>query len=260
MRLRQKTLARAAGRRHAAGFMSGNPSIPSPVEAPWRAGLRAARANLVPGLALQAVALALVLAYYWHPPTRAVFEQLMALRARTGLLFSIVATAICGGVLPFLYMRLQPATRAGYTWVSGLFFSVLWAYKGIEVEYWYRFLAWLVGNDAAVRTVAIKVFLDQFIYCPVWAVVVTVIAYAWQSAGFRWGPVAADFRAGHWYQRHILPATVANFGLWVPLTCLIYALPLPLQLPLFDLVLVFYTLLIAHITRRPPQDDTVAAH
>ena len=45
-------------------FMAGIP-IDSPItEAPWRAGLRAARAHLIPGLVLQAVALALVLAYY----------------------------------------------------------------------------------------------------------------------------------------------------------------------------------------------------
>lgn len=230
--------------------MAGIPTDLPPSEAPWRAGLRAARANLVPGLVLQAVALALVLAYYWHPPSRAVFDQLTELRNHTGLLFSIVATALCGGVLPFLYMRAHPDTRAGYTWKSGVFFTLLWAYKGIEVDLWYRFLAWSVGDDTRVLTISIKVFLDQFIYCPLWAVVVTVIAYAWQSAGFRWGPVLADYRAGQWYQRHILPAAVANFGLWVPLTFLIYALPLSLQLPLFDLVLVFYTLLIAHITRR----------
>jgi hypothetical protein len=230
--------------------MSGNPFVPDPSEAPWHAGLRAARANLVPGLILQAVALLLVLGYYWHPPTRAVFEQLMELRARTGLLFSIVATALCGGLIPFIYLRTHPDTRAGYTWVSGVFFTLFWAYKGIEVEYWYRLLAFCFGDDAKVGTIALKVFVDQFIYCPFWAVVVTVIAYAWHHAGFRLAPLLADFRAGHWYQRHILPGAVANFGLWVPLTCLIYALPLSLQLPLFDLVLVFYTLLIAHITRR----------
>ena len=39
-------------------------------EAPWAAGLRGARANLVPGLILQAFALTLVLAYYYHAPTR----------------------------------------------------------------------------------------------------------------------------------------------------------------------------------------------
>jgi len=230
--------------------MSENPSTLTPHEAPWRAGLRAAHANLVPGFILQAVALALVLAYYWHPPTRAVFEQLTALRGRTGLLFSVLATALCGGILPLVYLRLNPATRAGYTWKSFVFFTLFWAAKGIELDYWYRLLAWSVGNDTQVRTVAIKVFLDQTVYCPIWAVVVTVLAYAWHAAGFRWAPLRTDFRAGQWYRRHILPSLLANLGLWVPLTCLIFALPLSLQLPLFDLVLVFYTLLITHITRR----------
>jgi len=248
--LRQNTLARDAARPHAAGFMSATPPAPAPLEAPWRAGLRAARANLVPGLTLQAIALALVLAYYWHPPSRALFEQVMALRHRTGLWFSIVTTSLCGGVLPFIYMRAHPDTRAGYTWMSGVFFTLFWAYKGIEVDYWYRFLAFCFGDDAHVQTVAWKVLVDQFLYCPFWAVVITVIAYGWQATGFRWAPLLADFRAGRWYQRHVLPGALANFGLWAPLTCLIYALPLSLQLPLFDLVLVFYTLLIAHITRR----------
>lgn len=220
-------------------------------EAPWRIGLRAARANFVPGLILQALALILVLAYYWHAPSRAAFAHFTELRERTGFLFSIVVTALCGGVLPFLYLRLHPTTRRGYTWVSGVFFTLFWAYKGIEIDCWYRFLAWLLGNDASVRTVVLKVLLDQFLYCPIWAVVITVIGYGWHHAGFRFSPLRADFRAGRWYQRQVLPGAIANFGLWVPLTFLIYALPLPLQLPLFDLVLVFYTLLIAHITRPP---------
>ena len=249
-RLNQITLARAGTGSHATGFMSEDPSLSSPPEAPWHAGLRAARANLLPGFLLQAVALALVLAYYWHPPTRALFEQLITLRQRTGMLFSIVATSLCGGVLPFIYMRSQPETGSRFTWASGLFFTLFWAYKGVEVDLWQRALAHFIGNDTRVTTVALKVFMDQIVYCPIWAVVVTVIAYNWQSAGFRWAPLVADFQAGHWYQRQILPALVANLGLWVPLTVLIFALPLPLQLPLFDLALVFYTLLIAHITRR----------
>lgn len=223
----------------------------SPVaEAPWRAGVQAARANLIPGLVLQVVALGLVLAYYWYPPARAACEALTGLRERTGLLFSIVATGLCGGVIPFIYLRLHPATRTFYTWRSGLFFTLFWAYKGIEVDYWYRALAWIAGDDNRVGTIALKVFLDQALYSPFFAIIVTVLAYAWHNAGFRAGVVLADVRAGGWYRRQALPGVIANLGLWVPLTCLIYALPLPLQLPLFDLVLVFYTLLITHITRR----------
>ena len=231
--------------------MSEISSLSSPaLEAPWRAGWRAGRANLVPGLVLWLVGLALVTAYYYHAPTHAALERLTALRARSGLLFPIVGTLICGGALPILYLRTDPAARADYQLKNCVFLLLFWAYKGVEVDLWQRALAHFVGNDTRVTTVALKVFLDQFVYCPIWAVFVTVIAYNWQSAGFRWAPLMADFRAGQWYQRQILPALVANLGLWVPLTVLIFALPLPLQLPLFDLALVFYTLLIAHITRR----------
>ncbi|MBP6506473.1 MAG: hypothetical protein KA257_02815 [Opitutaceae bacterium] len=229
--------------------MSTTATVLPVAEQPWRSGWRAARANFVPGLILQAIALILVLAYYWHPPTRALFARLTELRIHTGLLFSITATGLCGGILPFLYLRLHPATRRDYTWRSGVFFTLFWAAKGIEIDYWYQLLAWLVGNDTTPRTVVLKVLLDQFVYSPLWAVTITVLAYAWHHAGFRLAPLVADFHAGRWYQRQILPGVVANFGLWVPLTFLIYALPLPLQLPLFDLVLVFYTLLITHITR-----------
>ncbi|MEX1049280.1 MAG: hypothetical protein WED15_07110 [Akkermansiaceae bacterium] len=40
------------------------PDIIAP-EAPWHAGLRAARANLIPGLIVQAVMIATVLAYFY---------------------------------------------------------------------------------------------------------------------------------------------------------------------------------------------------
>ena len=51
-----------------------NPSL----AASWQAGCRGAKANLKPGLLLQAGALALVLAYYWHPPTREALSRLSA--------------------------------------------------------------------------------------------------------------------------------------------------------------------------------------
>jgi len=43
-------------------------------EAPWAAGLRSARANLLPGFILQGLALALVVAFYRHAPTHALLR------------------------------------------------------------------------------------------------------------------------------------------------------------------------------------------
>jgi hypothetical protein len=43
---------------------------------------------------------------------------------------------------------------------------------------------------------------------------------------------------------------IANFAVWVPAVAIIYALPTALQLPLQNLVLLFFTLLLAHLNRR----------
>ena len=103
-------------------------------EPPWKAGLRGARANLLPGLALQVVALTVVLAYYHHEPTRVAFEQLAALRARIGLMSGVVSTGFFGGLLPFLYLRYMSGSNCQYGWRQGFWLTVFWGYKGLEVE------------------------------------------------------------------------------------------------------------------------------
>ena len=219
-------------------------------EAPWHAGLRAARAHLVPGLVLQAFAIALVVAYYWHPPTHAALDALASFRERTGWFYGIVATGIFGGALPLAYLKLSPATRSRYTLAQGAVLVAFWAYKGFEVDLWYRVLNHFIGPGHGAGTIATKMFLDQFVYCPFYAVPAEMLFYAWCEAHFDVATVRADFRAGHWYARRALPLLIGNLGVWLPAVCAIYALPLPLQLPLFNLVLCFFTLMLTHIESR----------
>lgn len=222
---------------------------PLPLEAPWRASLRAGRANLLPGVMLWCIGLALVLAYYYHAPTHAALERLTALRAQLGWFFPMLGTVLCGAILPILYLRRDPMLRDDYRLKNCVFLILFWAYKGVEIEIWYRVLAHFVGNNNDVRTVAIKGFLDQAVYCPLFAVPLTVLGLTFNHVGLRFAPLVADFHAGGWYRRHILPTLFANAVIWIPVVCLVYALPLSLQIVLFDLVLVFFILIAAHITR-----------
>lgn len=228
-------------------------SIP---ERPWQAGLRGARANLVPGLILQAGALALVLAYYHHTPTRTALVRLTELRADLGVAFAILSTALCGGLLPFLFLRAQPSTRTRYAWPQGLALTAFWGYKGLEIDLWYRLLAWTVGEGTGPGTVISKMALDQFVYCPLFAVPLTVLVYEWIEHRFAGSTVAADLRTPRWYVRRALPMLISNLGVWIPAVCFIYALPTPLQLPLQNVVLMFFTLLVAHLARRPHPTST----
>ncbi len=231
-------------------------SAHSPIEeAPWKAGLRSARANLAPGLVLQAFALAVVLGYYFHGPTREWLSQLGDLRMRMGAAFGILSTALFGGLLPLLCLKSTRATRDQYSWGQGGFLTFFWGLKGAELALWYGFLAWSVGPGNDPGTVAVKALIDQLVYCPIWAIPSTTLAYAWCELRFDTRAVIADVRAPRWYARRVLPLLCANLGLWLPIVCIIYALPTPLQLPLQNIVLCFFTLMLAHLTARPAKRE-----
>ncbi len=219
-------------------------------EAPWRAGLRSARANLAAGFALQIVALSLVLAFYWHEPTRAVLSRIAIWRTHVGFIFAIVSTGLFGGLLPVLFLRARTATRHHYTWAQGLALTGFWAYKGFEVDLFYRGLAYFVGEGHDVATIATKTVIDQFCYSPLFAVPTTALFFEWVEFRFNSSALWTDVRTSGWYRRKILPVLVSNLGVWLPAVCIIYALPTPLQLPLQNLVLCFFTLLLARQVKR----------
>lgn len=217
------------------------------VEAPWKTGLRGARANLIPGLCLQAGALSIVLAYSFSPDAREMLGHIERLRVDGGFWFSAISTPLFGGLIPFLYLRAHPRTRARYPWPHLLFFLAFWSVKGMEVDLLYRSLAAFVGTGNDIGTIARKVVVDQFLYNPLWAAPTGVLAWAWRENGFRWAPVQADLLRPGWYVRRIIPALLSTWGVWIPAVCLIYALPSSLQIPLFNVVLCFWTLLFAHV-------------
>ena len=63
-------------------------------------GVRAARANLLPGLVVQLVMLGLVIAYYWYPPTTAWLNSLALIKERWGFVYSVIAAVLAGAFLP----------------------------------------------------------------------------------------------------------------------------------------------------------------
>ena len=197
------------------GIVRSSPSI----EPPWRSGLRGARANLMAGVALQMAALALVTGYYREPSVHALLSRLVEVRREAGVWFSMASTAVFGGFLPFLYIRYRRREAKGasqYGWVQGLLLTLFWGYKGLEIDLWYRLQAHVVGGGHDAATIAVKVVLDQFAYCPLFAVPVTAAVYHAVELYPGWTGVIADIRTPGWYRRRVLPVLIANMGLWVP--------------------------------------------
>ena len=216
---------------------------------PLLVGIAAARANLVPGLVIQAVMLAVVLAYFWSDRTHAWLDALAAWKARWGYLFSFALAAVAGAVLPealTVVVFQRGALRRGN--IEDFAFAVpFWGLMGVCVDLFYRSQAHWFGTVPTIAVLAKKVAVDQFLYNPLWAAPVTVWAYEWKRAGYA---VRENFLTLAFYERKVLPTLIATWGVWIPMVAIIYALPSLLQISLFGLALSFWVLLVSYIASK----------
>ncbi|NCC53680.1 MAG: hypothetical protein EOM20_21075 [Spartobacteria bacterium] len=209
---------------------------------------RGFRENLAPGIVLWCVALGLVLVYFFVPATRAFFERIAALKTRGGYAFAAVSTAICGGLLPFLYLLGAHRIPRNECWKQGLFYILFWAYKGMEVDAFYRLQGLVFGDTGTAPVIIKKVLVDQFIYNPFWAAPSLAVIYAWKDGGFS----AAALRQA--FSRDLFTFTIpavlfSTWFVWAPTVAIIYSLPVPLQVPLFNVVLCFWVLALNILAR-----------
>lgn len=186
--------------------------------------------------------LAILLAYFLHPPTRAVLEQLAEVKVRWGYGYSALAGIVAGALIPELMRVLVfQRGRVGRRNLRTLVFTVpFWCGMGLVVDLFYRWQAVWFGDEAAVASVVPQVLVDQFLYNPLFAQPVTVWAYHWFRSGWRF---PKDAFTAAYYRRHIVPALIANWGVWIPVVSILYTLPEPVQLPLFALALTLWVLI-----------------
>ena len=165
-----------------------------------------------------------------------------------------MATAIFGGLIPFLYLLAAGYVPRDKTLTWGLFFVIYWSIRGIEVDAFYRLQDWLFGSGTDWQTITTKVLIDQFVYCPFWAAPITAICYAWKSVDFSWKRLRE--RCNRRLVLFEIPSVLlSTWIVWIPATAIIYSLPLPLQMPLFNLVLCFFVLLVS-VLNPPKHQET----
>ncbi|MEO1237861.1 MAG: Mpv17/PMP22 family protein, partial [Planctomycetota bacterium] len=162
--------------------------------------------------------------------------------------FAVVSTALFGGALPWAVQRLRARYRAQTRWTHLFFLCVLWGWKGFEIDLLYRGLGWLLGEQPSVGVVALKVLIDMGPWVILWAVPTTVLGYDWKDAGFSAARMRREGKwprpLGAWYRRRVVPVLISNWAVWTPAVCVIYCLPLALQLPVQNLVLLFWSLML----------------
>jgi len=206
------------------------------------------RFNLRPALVLQAFALLIVCGYFWSPDVKAALDVVGGLKLRYGYAYSALATCVFGGLIPYAVLSLAGRIPRERRVAELAFYALLWLWKGVEVDALYRGQATWFGEGTAVGTIAMKALVDQFIYVPLWAAPSQVLLFTWKDAGFSLAGTRAAFQRQALSQR-VLVVMFSTWVVWLPAVAIVYSLPSALQVPLFNLVLCFWCLLMSFISR-----------
>ena len=214
-------------------------------------GWDAARANAKPALIIQAIMLALAIAFYTNSSVADALRTLAEFKRAHGLFFVIVASVAAGALLPefFLVLFFQGG-RPRLANLRNVAFTIpVWGFDGSLVDLLYRAEAHWLGDVATLPVVLGKICIDQFGYNVFFAVPFGVLTYEWKNSGISMRPLRDLFTWPH-YRNKIFPTLVATWAVWIPLMAIIYSLPLALQFPLFGLALSFWVLLLTYMTNR----------
>ncbi|HWV14188.1 MAG TPA: hypothetical protein VN030_02070 [Cellvibrio sp.] len=210
----------------------------------------ALKKNLLPGLVLQSFALIILLLYFFVPAAKPVFSWFNDLKEAYGFGYAFFATALFGGVIPFTYLwatgQLDPSRN-----VLGLllFHCVFWGYKGMEVDAFYRLQGILFGYENTWQTLLAKVAVDQFIYTVFWVTPTVVVGLMW--ADYNYSFRACRQAINREFFRIKIPAIIfSNWLVWFPAIAIVYSMPKDLQIPLFNLVLCFWVLLLSVLNKK----------
>ena len=217
----------------------------------WQIGLRAARANLVPGFVLQIAALAFVVAYYQSPGFNAALDVLGGWQTRYGIGFSILTRVATNGVVPAVFCALVPGLRMRRPWASAFFLMTWWGFMGAMTHVFYAFQSWLWGEEAGGGTVLLKTATDMLVYSPFLASPINAVAHLWHDQNYSFRATGLQLGAG-WYRRIVLPNQVPGWAFWTPCLLVLYSLPTALQMPMAALLGCFWALMCLQIALRTP--------
>jgi hypothetical protein len=174
----------------------------------------------------------------------------MNLRQRSGIWFSMAATAFGAGLIPGLYLILAGRSRHGLRAVVDLLFTcIVWAVSAIALDRFYIFQAWLWGTAITLRVILAKMLVDQLIFTPLVGVQIPALGSRLRDMNYDLRSLGRAIRED-WFIGVTIPMLVACWLTWIPGSLVIYALPLPLQIPMMVLIQCFFALEVAYASSK----------
>eukprot|EP00927_Polykrikos_kofoidii_P081060 TRINITY_DN78193_c0_g1_i1.p1 TRINITY_DN78193_c0_g1~~TRINITY_DN78193_c0_g1_i1.p1 ORF type:complete len:281 (-),score=30.20 TRINITY_DN78193_c0_g1_i1:129-971(-) len=208
------------------------------------------RANACPALFSLAVGLTTVAIYYGGgESTRPAFEYVSNLARDFDMAFSMAASSLCGGILPSLFLLARRQVPSPVI-KNVAFNSILWFVLGAVVNILYKGQAVIFGEETNFSTVAKKVVFDQFVFNPVIVPLMSLV-FRWRDCRFRLGWISflEVTKPRSWFMSYCA-FLLTTWCTWLPGTSVVYSFPTVLQLPAFNVILFFFSILLGFVSQR----------
>ncbi|MCE2693364.1 MAG: hypothetical protein LW645_03725, partial [Verrucomicrobiaceae bacterium] len=104
------------------------------------------RQNRASCLALNIIAISLVVSYYQVPALAGFWESLGALKLRWSFAFACVSTMFAAVVMPTFIQLVQGTLPQEGKWQRLALLMLFWGYRGVEIDLFYRLQGMIFGH------------------------------------------------------------------------------------------------------------------
>lgn len=214
-------------------------------------GIAAVKKNWAPFVAIQAVAVALVVLYYQNEALRQACETLVHWKLAGGFGFTILAGFIAGGVIPEIAkIATGQVKRFDSNWLrAAIFTGFVYAIIGIEVDLLYRAQSKVFGDSIDLGTLSIKTAVDMFLFSPFLSIPTAVSLFEWRRHRFKFKALASEW-SWTFYKNKIIPALIPCWAFWIPILYCTYAMPPNLQFSFAMLAEAAWSILFVFVATR----------
>lgn len=187
---------------------------------------------------LWALAAGAVGAYYCVPAQNALFEPLARWQVESGWIAAFLNRVIFCGIIPGVFLLCVKSIRPSRPLLTVAAYSLWGGLWGVACDGFYTLQNAVFGPGTDLATLVKKTLVDQLARNVFLCTPVNAVFFPWVARDFKRRPV----RSCRDFVQDCLAMLVANWIVWVPVTVVVYAFPLPLQIQLVGLASSFWML------------------
>lgn len=200
-------------------------------------------------IVLWCAAAVLVAGYFRVGAVAAMLEPFRRFHEGHGAVAAFVGQMFFCGVLPSVFLLAMKSIRPRRPLLTVIVQGAWCGMWGIACNALFGAMAAVLGDGRDLATLLAKMAIDQFVWTVFFIAPANALFFFWLGRDFSWTRVRAELPR-RLYRELVMPNLLANWCVWIPVSMIVFAFPLDLQIHVNGLACAFWVLVCLQIGRR----------